>query len=196
MSPIRRAFTLIELMVVITIIGLLASLTVWLVSIVQFNAKKLVTLQRMDAVTQGLSTLGSNEGSAAYLIQRQVTSVDPYVPHATQPNQSGWPHYEGVVTFDTTGYFTGISPTITNPDPFPLNGQGQWFTEVPPMSNYQTGTPTTEYDDHLFNYPWGKSPNGAVASGTAVGSQPEHHVLRNICPYSNTLKPGQQERHR
>ncbi len=37
-------------MVVITIIGLLAGMTVWLISIVQFNAKKLVTLQRMDAV--------------------------------------------------------------------------------------------------------------------------------------------------
>jgi prepilin-type N-terminal cleavage/methylation domain-containing protein len=193
-----RAFTLIELMVVITIISLLASLTVWMVSIVQFNAKKLVTLQRMDAVTQGLSQIGTGEGSATYVFMRRITSLDPYVPHGTQANQSGWPHYEGVVTFDTSGFYG----TNTNPDPFPLINlsaippvnEGQWFNEVPPMSGYMTGTASLEYDDHLFNYPWGKSTTGACPVSSAgvpsLPPQPEHHVLRNICPYQtmNLLK--------
>jgi prepilin-type N-terminal cleavage/methylation domain-containing protein len=192
MSRSTRAFTLVELMVVITIIALLAGLTVYLVGIVQFNAKKLITLQRMDAVTQGLSQLGTNEGSAAYLIMRQVTSQDPYVPHGTQLPQSGWPHYEGVVTFDTSGFYNGQGTLITNPDPFPLINlaanppvnEGQWFVEVAPVSPYQTGSATNDYDDHLFNYPWGKSPSGAKVGGAVGGLlPPEHHVLRNLCPY-------------
>ncbi len=193
-----RAFTLIELMVVITIIGLLAGMTVWLISIVQFNAKKLVTLQRMDAVSQGLSQIGTNEGSAAYVIMRQVTSQDPYVPHGNQLPQSGWPHYEGVVTFDTTGFYNGGGMIISNPDPFPLVNlaavppinEGQWFVEVPPMPAYQTGAASLEYDAHLFYSPWGKSSAGATPLGTVVAPQPEHHVLRNICPYQtmNLLK--------
>lgn len=58
------------------------------------------------------------------------------------------------------------------------------------MANYQTGFPSLEYDDHLFNYPWGKSTVGAVQTGNIVAPQPEHHVLRNICPYQtmNLLK--------
>ncbi len=129
---------------------------------------------------------------------RQVTSQDPYVPHGNQLPQSGWPHYEGVVTFDTTGVYNAGGVIITNPDPFPLINasavppinEGQWFVEVPPITAYQTGAATLEYDDHLFNYPWGKSTAGAAPLGTVVAPQPEHHVLRNLCPYQtmNLLK--------
>ncbi len=191
----RVAFTLIELMVVISIIALLASLTVWLIPVVTFNAKKLVTLQRIDAISAGMSQIGTTEGSATYVLQHQVICQDPYAPHPPQLPQAGWPHYEGVVTFDTSGFYTAGGTNITNPDPFPLVNaaavpplnEGQWFTAVPPPSPYQTGTPTNDYDDHLFNFPWGKSPMVLVTNsnppllGTII--PPEHHVLRNLCPY-------------
>jgi prepilin-type N-terminal cleavage/methylation domain-containing protein len=195
MSKRNHAFTLIELLVVISIIALLASLVVYLIHTVQFNAKKLVTIQRLDAVTQGLAQIGANQGSVAYVMTRQWTSSDPYVPHGTQSVQSGWPHYEGVMTFDTSGQYPPppAAAVVTNPDPFPLVNlsavppvnEGQWFVEMPPMMNYQTGTPSLDYDDHLFNYPWGKSPFSITGAVTATSAPipPEHHILRNLCPY-------------
>jgi prepilin-type N-terminal cleavage/methylation domain-containing protein len=187
----RRAFTMIELLVVITIIALLASLTIVMVSTVKFSAMKLVTMQRMEAVTKGLSEVGQQEGSAAYMLQKQVISQDPWTPYAGSPPQSGFPRFEGVVAFDTTGVFNTSFGTTTVFDAFPAANLGQWFMEAAqPTTAYVTGTATTDMDDHLFNFPWGKAPfplvlpsTGGTFTPSTVPLTPEHHVLRNLCPY-------------
>jgi prepilin-type N-terminal cleavage/methylation domain-containing protein len=68
----RHAFTLIELMVVISIIALLAAMLMAAIPEVRFNAKALKTTQRMEAVLQAFSRLGQQEGSACYIIQDKV----------------------------------------------------------------------------------------------------------------------------
>ena len=119
MSHHRRAFTLIELLVVITIIALLASLTVTMVSVVKFNAKKLVTGERLNSITAGLSQLGQQEGSAPYVLQKNVLSLDPWTPYTGTPMAAPFPRYEGVVAFDTTGTFNTIFGATAVFDAFP-----------------------------------------------------------------------------
>jgi prepilin-type N-terminal cleavage/methylation domain-containing protein len=65
----RHGFSLIELLVVVTIIAILAGLVIALIAPVKFNAKKMITGQRMQVVTQGLAQRGQDEGSASYAIQ-------------------------------------------------------------------------------------------------------------------------------
>ncbi len=72
MSRSRTAFTLIELLIVITIIGVLMGLLIATIPGVIYNAKALKTASRMDAILHGLSKVGQQEGSAAMILQRDA----------------------------------------------------------------------------------------------------------------------------
>jgi prepilin-type N-terminal cleavage/methylation domain-containing protein len=79
-----HAFTLIELLITIVIIGILMGLIIAVIPDVIYNAKALKTASRMDAILHGLSRVGQQEGSAAMILQRDA-------------------HLGGVWQFDTSG---------------------------------------------------------------------------------------------
>ena len=66
----RRGFTLLELLVVFTIIALLAALLVPMIGVLRFRARVLVTNQRIDQVLTALQGIGRENGSASYVLQR------------------------------------------------------------------------------------------------------------------------------
>ncbi len=65
----HRAFTLVELLIVIAVIMVLAGLTLSLVSTLRFKARALDTLHRMETVMNALASYGQSEGSAASAFQ-------------------------------------------------------------------------------------------------------------------------------
>jgi len=71
MSPHRQAFTLLELLVVITVIAVLASMILAVVPMLNKRAKIAATSQRMDALLMGLGAV-QEEGSIAYRLQQDA----------------------------------------------------------------------------------------------------------------------------
>jgi len=71
MSLHRPAFTLLELLVVITVIAILASMILAAVPMVNKRAKIAVTSLRMDALLMGLGAV-QEDGSIAYRLQRDA----------------------------------------------------------------------------------------------------------------------------
>ncbi len=74
---VKRAFSLIELLVVIAIIGVLAALTMGGISLARKAARTALTAQRMQEVIRRCQELGSEESSAALMIQKQLATVPP-----------------------------------------------------------------------------------------------------------------------
>ncbi len=67
----RHAFTIIEVLVVITIIALLMSLVLVAGNIVRFRAAVLRTTQRFEAIQAQLTRIGQQEGSSAFGLQKR-----------------------------------------------------------------------------------------------------------------------------
>jgi type II secretory pathway pseudopilin PulG len=97
----RRAFSLIQLLVVVAVIAVLAGLVIAAIPQVRFVVRKAVTVQRMQAVTLGLAQRGADEGSAALAIQVALG-------------------LDGVTRFD-----------VAAATPTPAVGGGAFFNEAP-----------------------------------------------------------------
>ncbi len=127
MSRAHSAFTLIELLIVIAIIGVLMGLLIATIPGVIYNAKALKTASRMDAILHGLSRVGQQEGSAAMILQRDA-------------------HLGGVFQFDvSSGALIPAAATIAS------RSDNAFFPETPAVSPTGSGAP------HIFCTPWGKN---------------------------------------
>ncbi|MBA3683850.1 MAG: type II secretion system protein [Planctomycetes bacterium] len=67
-----RAFTLIEILIVVTIIGVLIALLLPLLGVVKFRARVVQTTQRLEAVQSAILALGGQSGSTGYALQRDL----------------------------------------------------------------------------------------------------------------------------
>jgi prepilin-type N-terminal cleavage/methylation domain-containing protein len=174
MTRIRVGFTLIELLIVMSIMAVLIGLFITLVGPLRLKAKLADTRVRMEAVKMGVATLGQQEGSATYVMQRMTERV----PSATSDPEPG---LGGVNTFGKLQPVTvnGVSmnlPTIAKrPAPRSSDPDGDW--------GYRGR-------GHLA-FPWGKKfPLATSGASTAIASTmigPEKFRLRDMSPF-NTRK--------
>ncbi len=68
----RRGFTLLELLIVVVVISILIGLLLPMLGRMRFSAQVLNTTQRMDNIQKALSEVGIQEGSAAFVLQRDA----------------------------------------------------------------------------------------------------------------------------
>ena len=99
------AFTLIELLIVVTVIAILAAMILEVMNMVRFKSRVVVTNQRMEAILEALTQYGRAQGSGCYMIQSGA-------------NLGGTLLYQAAVRATATSHITGgvvTSVSITNP---------------------------------------------------------------------------------
>lgn len=67
----RRGFTMIEILVVITVIMLLAGMILAVTGLLRRKAGEVNTIQRMEEIARGLASLGVSKGNTAYVLQKE-----------------------------------------------------------------------------------------------------------------------------
>jgi type II secretory pathway pseudopilin PulG len=125
--PVRRsAFTLLELLIVISIVMVLIGLMVVGIQSARFQAKAAATGQRIDSILQGLQMLGQSQGNTAYVVQKSLWERETAAPKDIY----------GVILFD----FNGLTPKpkVIGAGP---STYGFWLDVTKP---------------YHFGYPWGK----------------------------------------
>jgi prepilin-type N-terminal cleavage/methylation domain-containing protein len=158
----RAAFTLLELLVVIAVILVLASLLSVLIGQAAFASRRLVTVERIQAVTTSIeqSTVHDVDGCLQLIMACQITS--PPYPTSISPTNS----MPALQSFPLpTGPTHGMWPANDTP----TGVQHEHIYPTPPPM----GTGGAQY----FNDPWGR-----VRPDTALPN-PAPHLLRNLCPY-------------
>jgi prepilin-type N-terminal cleavage/methylation domain-containing protein len=169
MSKPRMGFTLLELLVVISIMAVLVGLFISLVGPLRRNAKLADTKVRMQSIQNGMAVLGQNEGSASYVIQKQTEFRTTGTPPDPEPGIGG------ILTFG--------KPELVGTISLPTIGK-----KPPPKSAEDNGTWGKRGHAHLA-FPWGKKFPTISASGgkdnIMVG--PEKFRLRDMSPF-NTRK--------
>src|SRR4051812_5563493 len=96
----RSAFTLMELLIVITIIAVLGSMVLATSVMIKEKAKELATKSRMQAILNALTTYGGNQGSTCLKLQSALG-------------------LGGVATFDTVSVINGAKAAgSAEPTPF------------------------------------------------------------------------------
>jgi prepilin-type N-terminal cleavage/methylation domain-containing protein len=162
-----RGFTLLELLVVITVIAILAGLIISMVPQIRLRAKIADTQVRMNSVQQGMSLIGQSEGSATYKLQQLTEYRSSGTPADLEPGLGG------ILTFGP--------PDTANPG-LPTIGK-----RPPPNSSQDNGAWGRRGRNHLA-FPWGKKfPREGAAPGTVVQMGPERFRLRDMSPF-NTRK--------
>lgn len=167
----QRGFTLIELLIVLLIIVILAGLVISLIKPIGDMVKINTTGTRISAVQKGLTLIGMNEGSAAFVLQMRTEYQATAVPPDSEPGLGG------IITFGppdptATGAAAGL-PTVGK--------------RPPPLSTQDYGTWGLRGRGHLA-YPWGKKFPDPAASGAGVMLMgPERFRLRDLSPF-NTRK--------
>ena len=127
------AFTLVELLVTISIIMVLAAMLVPAFNMVRFAAHASSTANRMENILHALTTYGSGEQTSAYRLHARLIA----------PRLLAMGEKTGVVDFVTS---RRLSITVPDPD-IKVNGVTQdWL--------YQDVDATTPA--YLFRWPWGQ----------------------------------------
>lgn len=167
-STTTRGFTLIEMLVVISIIAVLAGLIISLITPLRMRAKMADTQVRMNAVHQGMALIGQAEGSATFRLQQLTEHRTTGLPPDNEPGLGG------VVVFGPPNATTPGVPTIGfRPAPRQTEQYGAWGLRG---------------RAHVA-FPWGKkfpepSPS---AAGLPTLMGPERFLLRHMSPF-NTRK--------
>jgi prepilin-type N-terminal cleavage/methylation domain-containing protein len=169
----KKGFTLIEMLVVISIIAVLAGLIIGLISPLKLRVKLADTQVRMNSVHQGMALIGQSEGSATFRLQ-QLTE---YRPSGTPTDNE--PGLGGVVVFASdpgaAGVTAGLPMIGKRPAPRQADNYGEWGRRG---------------RAHLA-YPWGKKFPDPTPSATpgklAALMGPERFLLRHMSPF-NTRK--------
>jgi len=95
----RSGFTIVELLVVIVVIGILATISVAAYSGIQERARNASLLSAMDALEKGLRLYVSEHGE--YI--RPTDLADPYNKYiCLQPTSGGWPVRDGMTSSQCT----------------------------------------------------------------------------------------------
>lgn len=168
----HRGFTLLELLVVISIIAILAGLIIGLIGPLRLRAKLADTQVKMNSVQQGMSLIGQSEGSATYKLQQLTEYRSSGSPTDIEPGLGGimtfGPPQVGANAANAGLPTVGLRPGTSNPN-------GVW--------GYRGRA-------HLA-FPWGKKfpPRSSTGAGGAAASLmgPERFLLRHMSPF-NTRK--------
>ncbi len=133
----QAGFTLVELLIVITIITVLAGLTLSVVNMVRESARVLQTSSRMQAIINALTSYGSHEGGAAAELQnacalggsgRMATIaaiVDSIIPGCAAP-----PDFLSMLRAGGSTVFTSYNINNTNYASSLYNGNNTQSSEV------------------------------------------------------------------
>lgn len=165
-NRMNRAFTIIELVVVIGVIAILAGILISLIPQIMLKVKIADTNKRVDAIQSGMAMIGQNEGSAAFRLQ-QLTE---YTGAADLE-----PGFSGIIIFGppdplATGLDVGLPTIGKRAAPRQLEDYGAW--------GYRGRS-------HLA-FPWGKKfPKSSTTTASMMG--PERFLMRQMSPF-NTRK--------
>ncbi len=157
-----RAFTLIEVLVVITVIAILAALLIPVIEMIRDQARATVTAGRMDEATRALTTIVVADGETpGFVLHRRLQEYQPTV-------------VRGVLTYRRNLVTSEWSPAPTLSENDPPSTMQEWIT--PPYRRYE------------FPHPWGSIPTDApgdvmtelTPTGTVLPI--ENHSLGDLTP--------------
>ena len=188
-GPTRRGFSLLELMIVITILALLVGLIVGSVSYARMAAASAVTRQRMEAALQGLARLGEIERSGATLsLQIAIpafggtrlfarSASEKPTTMVPQPSGTAWhrsfPHSDAVAPGHATIAATGPGRPLVMAYPW---GRGRLYEIREPWYANPLGLP---------NPLAAGVPAPLPAADAVTWRQPEAHRLHELWPRSS-----------
>lgn len=184
---LRRGFTLLELLIVMTIVAIMSTMTVGAVRLIRERLRNNQTTSRMEAAITAFTQVGQGEGSAAMVFQRDA-GLDGVLGWR-QSKTDGEMVVRIINTPDGT-FQERIPQTLPDEDywtnrnlrdPFPKRLGVNWVGI--PYADRDAGGKDDGSQPYM-RFPWGEvTPQELLPAGKAITRLPDTFYLRHSSPH-------------